>query len=114
MYRHVIAAGSLLLAMGCNSGGEAPPPGPETPAEPMPSTGPTGAPTEQPPAEAEPVELATRLSDPSQAPWNTAEFSPVFSLVDNRHLLHRYDTGLFVNFGAPSGLKYVYGHWTGS
>ena len=34
--------------------------------------------------------------------------------MDNRHLLHRFDTGLFVDFGHPSALKYVYGRWTGS
>ncbi len=46
--------------------------------------------------------------------WQDEGWEDAFSFVDNRHLLHTYDTGLFMDVGSPSGLKYVHGRWHGA
>ena len=58
-------------------------------------------------------EAETPADDEVEQAWEDG-YRPVFSWVDNRHLLHLYDTGLFIDAGHPAGLKYVNGRWQGS
>ena len=43
-------------------------------------------------------------------PWDTG-WEPVFSFVDSRFFSHRWEEGLLMDMGHPSGLKYVQGRW---
>ena len=89
----------LITLIGCNGNKE--------------SEGPAQGPVEATGESEENAQPETPPDTPAEQAWAEG-FRTVFSWVDNRHLLHRYDTGLFIDLGHPSGLKYVHGRWRGS
>ncbi|MCA9564069.1 MAG: sulfatase, partial [Myxococcales bacterium] len=73
---------------------------------PTPQTGSGAGSGAEPEAEPEP--------DPGPVDWSDDGFERVFELAHNRQLIHRYDTGLFIDVGHASALKYVIGRWQGA
>ncbi len=54
------------------------------------------------------IEVPPALAKPEPEP----EFQQSYSLVDNRHLAHRFDShGLVMDLGEAGGLKYMQGRW---
>ncbi|MBN1947272.1 MAG: sulfatase-like hydrolase/transferase [Bradymonadales bacterium] len=104
-WSHIAVLATLGCILGCNRGE-------------------LGSSTERPPVtgsqpgSGQQAEIAPPPADePPAAPlegWTDQGFRTVFRFVDNRHLLHNYDTGLFINFGHPSALKYVRGRASGT
>ena len=93
----------LLTSLGCESRPSAPETAAPSPPPPSESGTDLTRPADEVPAQAAPV---PGFSDDG--------FRRVYSLVENRHALHLYDTGLLVDFGAPSAYKYTQGRWRGS
>ncbi len=85
----------VFLLVACKGEQPAENPAPEPSQEPEPT--PSGDPT--------PAVEEVRFSE---------GFGPVFSFVDNSHLLHRFDEGLLIDIGSAAALKYVGGRWRGS
>lgn len=72
-------------------------------------------PSPQPSEQPEPIGSGEPASATESEEVQFSEgFTPVFSLVDNSHLLHRFSQGLLIDVGSASALKYVGGRWRGA